>query len=166
MKTTKMTYLERKCYGLNKINQLTKEQIKHVLPQLEQYIGKKVKLATGDKAKSFKVELLDVPYNKEEGASYRKYLKFEYMRLNLFNDVTVADQQYESGGYGVSYYKKEPYLGVVNEDGILTSVYTFDEIVKNSGLDLVYDADEVQAKQKQIEALEEQLRALKYQIPS
>lgn len=166
MKTVKMDSLERKCYGLNKINELTKNQLLHVLPQLEQYVGKKVKLASNDKAKSFKVKLLDVPYNSEQGSSYRKYLKFEYMRLNLFNDVTVADQQYEDGGYGVSYYKKEVYLGVVNESGILTRTYTFEEIVESNGLDIVYDTNEVRAKQKQIEVLEEQIRALKYQIPS
>ena len=166
MKTTEMTPLARKCYGLNKINGLTRRNLKIILPQLEKYVGKKVKLATGDKAKSFKVDLLDVPFSPEDGASYRTHLKFEYMRLNLFNDVTVKNVDYEGGGYGVSYYKKEPYLGIVNEDGILTRVYTFDEIVESSKLSVVYSEKDIQKKQKKLEELEKQVRELKYQIPN
>jgi hypothetical protein len=161
--TTKLTSIGRKCYGTNKINFLTVEQLKNVFPQLGAYIGKKIKLTNGDKSKSFKVDLLQFPYTELDGGSYRVYLKFVYGRLVLVNDVTVKDKSYESGGYGCSYYKKEIDLAIINEDGILKEVFELDTTVSHTGLNILYDEARQIEISKEVELLEEQVRNLKRQ---
>jgi hypothetical protein len=164
--TTKLTSLERICYGNNKINALSIEALKKVLPQIQSFIGKKIKLVTNDKAKIFKIELLDVPYSSLDGASYRSYLSFFGTSLYLKHDVTVKDKNYEGGGHGVSYYKKELYIGKLNDEGILVSVDDIETVIKGYKLDVLFDSKVIEATKKKIEQLENEIRELKNQLPT
>jgi hypothetical protein len=163
MNTSNLTSQERKVYGTNLINTLSIEAVKKISPQLQPFLNKKVVTTKGDKTKAFNIELLTVPFVAESGQSYRSYLKFEYGRLTLFNDVTVKDKEYEGGGYGVSYYKKEIDLGYVT-NGVLTEINTFDKVCLYEGLTLKYDAKEQTEIKRKIEQLETEINLLKSKL--
>lgn len=163
MNTSKLTTQERKVYGTNLINDLSIKAVQKILPQLEKFINKKVATVNNDKTKIFVVELLQVPFVSESGETYRSYLKFEYGRLTLFNDVTVKDKEYEGGGYGVTYYKKEIDLGYIT-NGILIEVSTFDKICSYNSLNTVFCAKEQKEIKEKIEQLENEIGILKSKL--
>lgn len=163
MNTSKLTSQERKVYGTNLINDLSIKAVQKILPQLEQFLNKKIATVKDEKTKAFEIELLKVPFVAESGESYRSYLKFEYGRLTLFNDVTVKDVEYNGGGYGASYYKKSIDLGYIT-NGILTEINTFDKICSYEGLTLRYDAKEQTKIKREIEQLETEIRLLKSRL--
>lgn len=163
METHLLTPLERKVYGNNLINSLSKDAVKFLLPQLQKYVGKKVCTVDNTKTKSFVYELLTIPYIAESGQSYRTYLHFDRDSLILFNDVTVKDTEYSSGGYGASYYKKEIYIGKV-ENQILTELFDFEKICAYNGLNNHYDVKDQQERKCRIEKLETEIRLLKYDL--
>lgn len=163
MNTSTLTSQERKVYGTNLINDLSIKAVQKILPQLEQFLNKKVATVKNEKTKIFIIELLKVPFVSESGESYRSFLKFESSRLTLFNDVTVKDVEYISGGYGASYYKKEIDLGYIT-NGILTEINNFDKICSYEGLTLRYDAKEQTKIKREIEQLETEVRLLKARL--
>lgn len=164
MKTTELTREQRTVYGNNLINKLSIEAVKKILPQLEKFVGKKVMTVKQEKTSKFVVELLKVPYNDENGESYRSYLTFRYNKLVLFNDVTVKDVSYSSGGYGCTYYQREIDLGELCEGGTLSKIYDFDSICEREGLNKSFDAAEQKKIKEQISELEQQIRVLKSKL--
>lgn len=163
MNTSTLTSQERKVYGTNLINDLSIKAVQKILPQLEQFLNKKIATVKNEKTKIFQIELLKVPFVSESGESYRSYLKFKHGRLTLFNDVTVKDVEYNGGGYGVTYYKKEIDLCYIT-NGILTEINTFDKICSYEGLMLRYNVKEQEKIKKQIEQLETEISLLKSRL--
>ena len=162
MDTTKLTSLERAVYGQNLINKLTVENVKKLAPQLETYLNKKIELSNGGKSKNFVITLHEFE-NKEEGQHLRSFVSFEYNTVWLNNDVTVKDKTYESGGYGVSYYKRNVIVGYL-KDGILIEAKPVDEIIKVNRLLEVFDAKKVKSVKEKISKIKEELRDLEYSI--
>lgn len=164
MNPTKLTKLERKVLGNNKINKLTIKAVKNLLPQLQEFLGKKVKLRDGGKAnKLSKIKLLEVPLNKEIGMQYRTSLQISFTNIYLWNDITIKDNEFDSGGYSVCYYTKKVDLGNV-KDGILTNLNTLNSIVKNYELDKVHNAKKIQKALNKIEALKGEISELQKQV--
>ena len=142
--TTTLTSLERAIYGTNLINRLTIENLKKVLPQLEAYKGKKICLANGSKAKIFNIELLS--YTDNNGQHLRTYIHFEFYgsveKVSLFQDVTIKDKNFDGGGYGVTYFKNDIYIGSMT-NGVLTDVETLQQIEHSYGLGVDFCAKKV-----------------------
>ena len=161
MNTSKLSSLERKVYGNNLINSHSLKQINHIYPQIEKFLGKKIKTQSGW-AKGFNIDYLEFPYVAESGESYRVHLRKEYKSLYLFNDVTVKDTEYSGGGYGVTYYKKELFCGTVSDDGILKEIPTLWTITQ--GLNIVHSVDEQRKLIVDIDTLETKLRDLKRKL--
>jgi hypothetical protein len=162
MNTTQMTSLERAVYGTNLINRLTIENLAKVLPQLAQYKSKKVCLVNGTNAKTFNVELLRYT-DVNSGQNFRTYIHFERHSVYLKQDVTVKDRDYEGGGYGVTYFKNDIHIGLV-DNGILKEVYPLQQIVKSYGLNTVFCAKEVRTAKNKIEQLKKEVTALESSI--
>lgn len=163
MDTTKLNSLERKVYGTNKINELSVLQIKHVLPQLQQFVGKKIRLSDESLSQKLKgsINFIKFDYIPESGENYRVYLYANKHSLYLYNDVTVKDTAYEGVGYGCSYYQNDMYIGRI-EDGILTDLESEANLVLRYGKK--YDAISQANIQKQIAELESKARELKSQL--
>lgn len=159
---TAISSLERQVIGLNKINAYTIEALKQLLPQLEPFVGKKVKLASGGSAAKFTTDLLKVPYDAALGQSYRTHTKFEYQSLVLFNDITLKTQNYQGGGHGVNYYKREVTLCEINDEGILLDIRPLQDIIDRHGLAKIHDHKKVLAARTRVRELEDEVRALKY----
>lgn len=159
----KMSSLERQIFGRNRINAYTIENVKKVLPQLTEFLNKKIELSDGGKAAKFKIQLLDVPFIAKIGQSFRTYLHFQYGELRLFNDITIADRKYEGGGYGVSYYKQDVRLGKI-EGGVLTEIYSDKNIIDSYGLNKVFNAKTIAEKKAELEKLKDKVRDLEHEI--
>lgn len=162
MDTTKMTSLERAVYGTNLINRLTIENLTKLLPQLAQYKSKKVCLVNGTNAKTFNVELLSYA-DVNNGQNFRTYIHFDRGLVYLKQDVTVKDRDYEGGGYGVTYFKSDIHIGLV-DNGVLKEVYPLEQIVKSYSLNTVFCAKEVERTKERIEQLKTEVAALESSI--
>jgi hypothetical protein len=148
-----MTQLELNCLGHNTINDLTKQALKKVLPQLEKYIGKQIVLSNGELSKRFKIEKL-------EKKNYRSSIRVRYGSVTLWNDICIMDEP-DSNGYSVcSYYKRAVHIGKV-KDGILTEVYT--DSHDSEFINKKYSAKKQQALQTKIDKLQDELYQLKKQ---
>jgi hypothetical protein len=161
---TKLTPLERKCLGVNTINKLTIKNLKKVLPQLEKFIGKKIRLADGNRAAIFDIELLNVPYIPNLAQSFRTNLQFKNSRLILFNDITLKNQDYEGGGCGVSYYANHITIANIDENGILTAVDSLDSCVIGYQLEKVYNPKRVSKLMKDADTLNDKLREISREL--
>ena len=159
--TTTLTSLERAIYGTNLINRLTIQNLKKVLPQLEAYKGKKICLANGSKAKIFNIELLS--YTDNNGQHLRTYIHFEFYgsveKVSLFQDVTIKDKNFDGGGYGVTYFKKEINIGSM-DNGVLTDVETLQQIVQSYQLVKEFSAKEVKETKEKIQQLKDEVSSL------
>lgn len=162
MDTTKLTSLERAVYGTNLINKLTIENVNKIIPQLQQFLNKKVELANGSNAKNFVIELHK--FSNDNGQNLRSYLHFDYNGLNLKNDVTVKVKNYEGGGYGVDYYKNEIKLATTDNNGVLISIENLEQIIFSYELSKVFDAKEVKETKDKIEQLKNELSKLERSI--
>lgn len=161
--TTKMTQLERNVFGDNLIKELAKETIKELLPQIAKFVGQKILLSDGvTTSKKFK-DGVNVTYNKTVGDGQNLRTRIEVGRYNIsiVQDVTVKDQNYPDGGYGVTYYKQHTYIGTM-KDNVLTNTMTFEEVVNAAQLDERNDPEEVAENLKKIRDLESELRNLKF----
>ena len=163
--TTTLTSLERAIYGTNLINRLTIENLKKVLPQLEAYKGKKICLANGSKAKIFNIELLS--YTDNNGQHLRTYIHFEFYgsveKVSLFQDVTIKDKNFDGGGYGVTYFKKEINIGSM-DNGVLTDIETLQQIVQSYQLGKEFSAKEVKETKEKIQQLKDEVSSLESSI--
>ena len=163
--TTTLSSLERAIYGTNLINRLTIQNLKKVLPQLETYKGKKICLANGSKAKIFNIDLLS--YTDNNGQHLRTYVKFETFcnveKIILFQDVTIKDKNYNGGGYGVTYFKKEINIGSM-DNGVLTEVETLQQIEHSYGLGVEFCAKKVRETKDRIKQLKDEVSSLESSI--
>lgn len=156
--TENMTNLERAIYGTNLINKLTIDNLNLVLPQLQNYLNKKICLATGNGAKSFNINLLEYS-DKETGQSLRTFIKFERNNIILFQDVTVKNKTYESGGYGVNYYENQIVLGSLI-DGVLITIDSLEQLIQAYSLSNVFCPQKVKETKEKIKDLKEQISNL------
>lgn len=163
MDTTKLTSLERAVYGTNLINKLTIENVNKIIPQLQQFLNKKIELANGSKAKNFVIELHTFE-DKNKGQNLRSYLHFERNLLYLKNDVTVKVKNYEGGGYGVDYYKNEIKLATTDNNGVLISIENIEQIIFSYELTKVFDAKKVKKTKEKINVLKSELSKLESSI--
>ena len=159
--TTELTSLERAIFGTNLINRLTIQNLRKVLPQLEAYKGKKICLANGSKAKIFNIELLS--YTDNNGQHLRTYIHFEFYgsveKVSLFQDVTIKDKNYNGGGYGVTYFKKEINIGSMS-NGVLTDIETLQQIEQSYQLGKEFSAKEVKETKDRIKQLKDEVSNL------
>lgn len=159
--TTDLTSLERAIFGTNLINRLTIQNLKKVLPQLEAYKGKKICLADGSKAKIFNIDLLS--YTDNNGQHLRTYIHFKFYgsveKVSLFQDVTIKDKNYNGGGYGVTYFKKEINIGSMT-NGVLTDIETLQQIEQSYQLGKEFSAKEVKETKEKIQQLKDDVSSL------
>lgn len=91
--------------------------------------------------KIFNIELLS--YTDNNGQHLRTYIHFEFYgsveKVSLFQDVTIKDKNFDGGGYGVTYFKKEINIDSM-DSGILKEVETLQQIEHSYGLGVEFRA--------------------------
>lgn len=144
-----MLNLEQQIEGVNKINDLTIKSLKHILPQLEKYVGKKIIIGTGF-SKNFNIDHLEI-----ENTFVRSYISRSYKNLVLNIDTTI-----KVGEFSCEYFKNTIYLGTINE-GVLQSLETIGDLISEYELDRFYEYGFVKIAQEQIYAYEKLISNLK-----
>jgi hypothetical protein len=144
-----MLNLEQQIEGVNKINDLTIKSLKHILPQLEKYVGKKIIIGTGF-SKNFNIDHLEI-----ENTFVRSYISRSYKNLVLNIDTTI-----KVGEFSCEYFKNTIYLGTINE-GVLQSLETIGNLISEYELDRFYEHSFVKIAQEQIYAYEKLISDLK-----
>ena len=148
-----MASIKQNIEGYTKLNLLTTFELDTILPQLQNYIGKKISIQSGW-SKTFHVE-----HYTPKNTYLRTYLSVSYGYLILHIDTTVKD-----GEFGCIYYKNTIYLGNISKDGILTSLESFESLVAKYKLNEVFNETEIKDKFDLIEKLQNEISNLKQSI--
>lgn len=144
--------LEKEIAGNSLLNKTIVSELKHLLPQLVVYLNKTILISSGFSKKFSVVHLKDEP-------TKRCYIQESYGTLYLNIDIHVKDTEYESGGYGVSYFKKQVAIGKI-KNNVLVSIETLENIIYYYGLGTVYDIDKIRTELTEIRRLKEELGKL------
>ena len=162
MKTIKLNHVELNIFAENLINSLTIDHLKKVLPQIEPFLNKKILLASGTKAKTFTIELLDYD-DKPNQIRMRTFLSFNHMfgysNLELKQSLIIPNKELNGGGYSVRYFDKDITLGVV-KNGVLDELFTIDHITERNNLLEKYDYTEIKKLIAEQDELEEKARVI------
>jgi hypothetical protein len=152
-------------HSKNEMKKIAIAEIKNILPQLTQYLGKRIDTQTG-LSKKFVVNLSkNVPEAIENGFAMVQfcYLSVNYGKLMLKISLCFNGGKYEDGTYYCHYYKRDFELGNVN-NFLLTSIFDLDNIVNDYQLNDIINLEEEEQKITKYKQLEEELRQLKYSI--
>lgn len=142
----------------NALNKFCKEMLAKVLPQLPVYVGKKVFLADGGKAKNFIVDLQGEP-DPIAGMfvkTHRCYLTSEYGKMVLKISICLNGGSYEAKPFSTAFTKyidRDIQLGECKDGQILGTLDTLDNIVKCYGFNQILDFDAELVKIKEYKAL-------------
>ncbi len=146
-----MSTIAQKIEGYNKLNSLTVEELKTLLPQLQKFVGKRISIATGF-SKTFHVEHY-------KASTLRCYLTNSYGSLVLNIDVNIR-----IGECSCKYFKNWIYVGDIDKEGILSSVESFEDLCTKYELNEEFDINVIKSKVSIIEDLEKEIRDIKKSI--
>lgn len=164
-----MDELKREITISNAYNKFAKTVLAMILPQLPQFIGKKIFLADGSRAKLFTANFYGREDLKIEGmhvSVQNCYLHEKYKKLQLSLRISCNGGSYEvkpTTGW-TKYVGVDFELGTCNDGQTLDSVDTLENIVKMYGLDNVIDFNEEMQKIKTYKELEKQAEEAKRKI--
>lgn len=148
-----MATLEQQIEGVNKINDLTIKELKLIVPQLQNYIGKKILTQTGF-SKNFNIEHLKI-----DGVFIRAYLSNSWGNLILNIDTTI-----KLGEFSCEYFKNTIYLAQISKTGILESVESVEQLINDYKLDRIYNFEEIENICKKITVLEKEIYNMKMDL--
>ncbi len=143
--------LELEVKGQNAINALACEELQALIPQLLQYVGKKIQTNSGKSAKFVytHVERKDV--------FKRCFLSLTNYSLFLEIDTTIKVKEFASGGGIVEYYKRKIFLGDLH-DGVLVNINT--DAIQDNKLERVLVLKELRETIKEVKAMKERVNEL------
>lgn len=153
-------------YGKQQLNLLTLNEVKHILPQLLAFVGKKIFTLKG-KAKTFNISFTGLqpqPVVKGDTATLHLcYLTEGYNNLILKMKICLNGGSYEKRTYYCQYFEQEINLGEV-KNSVLVSVKNLEDIIKTYELDEIVSIDEEIEKIKKYKELSDQLNEVKRSI--
>jgi len=158
--TEQFVTLEAKVFGNNLINELSKKNLKKVLPQIEAIFkdNKKFILASGTACKSCNIKMI-------EAENFRAYLSYSNGSIWLEARVNIAGSICRGGGYCFEYFKRELYIGrYYPENGFIKELEPIDKIISNWGLNKKYTVKGISAKLEKLEALKGQVSTITNEI--
>jgi len=164
-----MDELKREITISNAYNKFAMQVLAMVLPQLPQFIGKKIFTADGSRAKIFNINLNDVKIEPIAGMFVQVqncFLTEKYKKLQLCLKISCNGGSYDvrpATGW-TKYTGKDIEIGVCNNGQVLDLVDTLENIVKMYGFDTVLNYDEEIEKIKTFRALEKQANEAKSKI--
>jgi len=164
-----MKALKLEITAKNALNKFCKDALAKVLPQLTPFVGKKVFLADGSKAKNFIIDTAVEP-EKIEGMNVEPthcYLTAEYDRIELRVKLCLNGGSYEAKPVSTAFTKYidcNIKVGTCKDGQILESVVNIFNIIKSHGFDEVVDFDDELVKIKEYKALLKKAEAAKDKI--
>lgn len=167
-----MKKLERAIKGKNALNLYIIDVLNHVLPQLPQYMNKKVLTVNGDKSKLFVIDMGNIlPFNSDIDIAnghlvkpHRCYITKGYgktLKLNISICLSGGSNTvYPSTAY-CEYFEREIEIANLNDENKLISIGNIDEIIENYGFDNFIDMDAEKVKIHKLKELEKQMEAIR-----
>lgn len=151
---------EREIITKNAFKKYAKKAIAEYLPKLEQFIGKKIFLADGSKAKIFNVKC-ETPVEKIEGMFVSVQIisiKTAYRQIELTIRLCFNGGSYDvNPATGWTKYVDTQFTIGKSEDGqILDSIESIEDIVKLYNLEDIIDFQEEMEKVKKYKDLQKQ----------
>ena len=131
--------------GVNLLNKCILSELDNLLPQLQNYVGKRILTQTGRSAK-FVIKHI-------EQTNLRCYLDISYYSIWLNCDVCTHNEPDKNGVCSCTYFKKQIYLGVMLGTGELKSIENLSTIDKNYSLSEIIIESEVLEQMKQYKEL-------------
>jgi hypothetical protein len=161
-----MKNLKLEIHGKNEINRIALNQINHIYPQLQKFVGKKINTLNGKSAKfiiDFKKEdanicqLTDNDYASNQGC----YFEFGRSAIYLHIRLCFNGGKYDDHTYYCQYFEKTIYLGDM-ENNELKNLVSLESLIKD--LTEVLDIILEQAKLNRYHELKQQLEAVRETI--
>lgn len=147
--------LEKKVHAVNEVQRLLKMNYDHIMPQLEKFVGKKIRLQTSRKAAQFKIDFLDEKprgFEGEYATINNMDIYFTYTTIWLKIKIRFKDT-------GVSCFYESNSICIGEMDGFnLKSVRT------EEYEPLFYDVSQVQADLKRKEEVEKALMDVSFKV--
>lgn len=160
--------LQLEIHAKNELNRLAILIIKNLLPQLPQYLGKKITIADGF-SKKFIVELFEPFVNNFEGGCAQivgNRLDYQYDRLEIIIKLCFNGGSYEarpSTAY-TKYIEKTFTIGDLENNEVLNSIFTLDKIIDTHKLTNVFDVETELAAINKYKELTQQLNDARRKI--
>ena len=157
-----MATLEQRINAQNEVNIVIAENLKVLVPQLEEMIDKKLCLADGSLTKTAKKQIKFSDYKPNEFNGdyvniYRLALKKQGYSLVLSVEICAKDN-----GFSCFYTPRTAYFGTINDEGKLV------ELNKNFVNQLtnpkIYNVNKVKQTREEIENLKELITTLESEI--
>lgn len=164
-----MEDLKREITIGNAYNIFAKKAIAIVLPQLAQFIGKKVFTADGSKAKIFNIDLSKITIDPIEGMHtmvQNCYLTTKYNKLCLVLKISCNGGSYDVRPQTAwtKYVGTDIEIGQSKDGQIIDSIDTIENIVKLHNLDNIINLEEEIEKINTYKSLEKQAEEAKRKI--
>jgi hypothetical protein len=160
------TNLKLEIHGKNELNRIVLEQLIHIYPQLEKFIGKKINTLNGKSAK-FIIDFLNFNANvckltdNDFASNQGCYFSISNYSICLNFKLCFNGGKYEDKTYYCQYFEKSIYLGEM-DNTTLKNLTDFDNLTKD--LTKVLDFDEEQAKLNKYHELKEKLETVRETI--
>jgi acyl carrier protein len=164
-----MEDLKREITIGNAFNIFAKKAIAIVLPQLAQFVGKKVFTANGDKAKIFNIDLSKITIDAIEGMHtmvQNCYITTKHGKLCLVLKICCNGGSYDvkpATGW-TRYVGVDVEIGLSKDGQIIDSIDTIENIVKLHNLDNFINLEEEIEKINTYKTLEKQAEEAKRKI--
>jgi hypothetical protein len=152
--------LERKVHAINETTRLLEKNYNYLLPQLNEFIGKKIYLQTGGKSAKFKKEIQFLDEQPEQfGSDYAQlhFLNLKIIGRFLFLEISCCFKKTDSTCF---YESDNVYIGELEQNGTVLKSVGFDKS-ETKKVFRQYDVKNVRNKLKRIENLRKELRTLK-----
>ena len=164
-----MENLKRQIILDNAYNVFAKKAIAIILPQLTQFVGKKIFTANGDKAKIFSIDKSAVLIDKIEGMTLlvqNCYLTAKNGKLKLILKIAAngGNHDVRPSTAWCKYVGIDFDLGLSNDGQILDSLNTLEDIINLHNLNSIINFDEEIEKIKVFRALEKQAETARRNI--
>ena len=151
------TNINQNVNGVNLLNKYCLDELRNILPQLQNYVGKRILTQSGRSAK------FNIEHTKQN--NFRCYLDISGYSIWLNCDVCTQDKPDKNGISCSTYFKKNIYLGEMLNTGELKSVQDVETIAKNYNLDKLIIESEVLEQIKQHKELLSKVDYIKTNFP-
>jgi hypothetical protein len=153
-------------HGKNELTRIILEQLTHVYPQLEKFVGKKINTQSGKSAK-FIIDFKEIPAKlcklTENNFAQNQGCYFNITNYSIYLNFKLCFNggKYEDKTYYCRYFERSVYLGEM-DNATLKNLTDLNELIND--LYQIINIDEEQAKLNKYHELKDKLEAVRTTI--
>lgn len=143
--------------GVNLLNKAIVKELETILPQLKNYIGKRILTQSGRSAKFI--------INHSETKNFRQWFDISTYSIWINCDICTLGAPDKNGVCVASYFKKQIYLGKMKATGELEELETLEKICTNWKLNETIEESKVMEMKNRYKEIEAELSKIKSEFP-